>query len=46
MLMPNLLLQKSSKNPRSKDHQLSLKRLLELWHKGEFEELYFEGETI
>ena len=46
MLMPNLLLQKRSKNSKSKDYQLTLERRLELWHKGEFEELYVEGETI
>ena len=46
MLMPNLLLQKPSKNSKSKDHELALERRLELWHKGEFEELYFEGETV
>ena len=39
MLMSNLLLQKPSKNCKSKDHQLALERYLELWHKGEFEEL-------
>ena len=39
MLMSNLLLQKPSKNCKSKDHQLALERCLELWHKGEFEEL-------
>ena len=42
ILMPNLLLQKPSKNSKSKD----LERCLELWHKEEFEELYFEGKTI
>ena len=46
MLMPNLLLQKPSKNSRSKDYQLALERRLELWHKEEFEKLYIEGETI
>ena len=46
MLIPNLLLQKPSKNSKSKDHQLALERRLELWHKGEFEELYIEGKTI
>ena len=40
------LLQKPSKNYKSKDHQLVLERRLKLWHKGEFEELYFEDETI
>ena len=44
--MSNLLLQKPSKNPKSKDYQLVLERRLELWRKGELEELYFEGETI
>ena len=44
--MPNLLLQKSSKKSKSKDHQLALERRLELWHKEEFEELHFEGKTI
>ena len=44
--MPNLLLQKPSKNSESKDHHLALERRLELWHKGEFEKLYFESETI
>ena len=46
MLMSNLLLQKSSKNSKSKDHQLALEDRLELWHKGEFEQFYFEGETV
>ena len=44
--MQNSLLQKPSKNPKSKDHELALERRLELWHKERFEELYFEGETI
>ena len=44
--MPNLLLQKPSKNSKLKDHQPALERCLELWHKGEFEELYFECKTI
>ena len=30
----------------SKDHQLALEGRLELWHKGEYEELNFEDETI
>ena len=46
MLMPNLLLQKPSENFKSKDHRLALEHRLKLWHKGELEELYFEGETI
>ena len=27
------------------DHQLALERRLQLWLKGEFEKLYFKGET-
>ena len=46
MLMPNLLLQKPSKYCKSKFRQLALEQRLELWHKGESEELYFEGKTI
>ena len=46
MIMPNLLLQKPSKASKSKEHQLSLERRLDLWQNGEFEELPFEGETI
>ena len=46
MLMPNFLLQKASKNSKSKDHQLALERRLELCHKGTFEKLYFGDETI
>ena len=46
MIMPNLLLQKPSKTSKSKEHQLSLVRRLDLWQNGEFEELLFEGETI
>ena len=45
-MMPNLLLQKPYKNSKSKDHQLALESRLKLWHKGEFKELYFKGETI
>ena len=46
MLMQNLLSQEPPKNSNSKDHQLALERRLELWHKAEFEELYFKGETF
>ena len=46
MLMPNLLLQKPSRNSKSKDHLLALERRLELWKRGELHELFFEGETI
>lgn len=40
------MLQKPSKNSKSNDHQFALEDCLELWHKGELEELYFEGKTI
>ena len=46
MLMQNLLSQEPPKNSNSKDHQLALECRLELWHKAEFEELYFKGESF
>ena len=42
MLMPSLLLQKPSKNSKSKDHSNCLKRRLEMWKKGEFDQLLQE----
>ena len=44
--MPNLLLQKPSKTSKSKEHQLSLERRLDVWQNREFEKLLFEGDTI
>ena len=46
MIMPNLLLQKPSNTSKSKEHQQSLERLLDLWKNFEFEGLLFEGKTI
>ena len=45
-IMSSLLLQKPSKTSKSKDHLKALKRRIDLWIKGKFEELLFEGETI
>ena len=44
--MPNLLLQKPSRNSKSKDHLEALERRLHLWKEGELTELLIEGETI
>ena len=46
MVMPNLLLQKPSRNSKSKDHLEALERRLQLWKEGELTELLIEGETI
>ena len=46
MAMPNLLLQKPSRNSKSKDHLGALERRLHLWKEGELAELLVEGETI
>ena len=46
MIMPSLLLQKPSNTSKSKEHQQSLERLLDLWKNFEFEGLLFEGKTI
>lgn len=45
-IMPALLLQKPSKNSKSKDHLKALERRLELWHKGEIEGLLNEAEAL
>ena len=44
--MPNLLLQKPSRNSNSKDHLAALERRLHLLKEGELTELLIEGETI
>ena len=46
MIMPNLLLQKSSKNFKTKDHLTALERRMQSWFKGDLTELLDEGETI
>lgn len=45
-IMPALLLQKPSKNSKSKDHLKALERRLELWHKGEIEDLLNKAEAL
>ena len=44
-IMPALLLQKPSKNLKSKDHLVSLERRLKLWEEGNISNLVHEGET-
>ena len=46
MIMPNLLLQKPSKNSKAKDHLKALERRLESWISGDLLELSKEAETI
>ena len=46
MIMPNLLLQKPSKNSKDKDHLKALERRLESWISGDLLELLKEAETI
>ena len=45
-VMPALLLQKPSKNSKSKDHLKSLERRFEIWKEGKLNELYEEGKAI
>ena len=46
MIMPNLLLQKPSKNSKAKGHLKALERRLESWISGYLLELLKEAETI
>ena len=46
MVKPDLLLQKSFRNSKSKDHLEVLKRRLNLWKEGKLMELFIEGENI
>ena len=45
-VMPALLLQKPSKNSKSKDHLVSLERCLKLWEEGNISNLAHERQTI
>ena len=45
-VMPALLLQKPSKNSKSKDHRKLPERRFELWKEGNINELYEEGKAI
>ena len=46
MVMPNLLLQKPSRNSRAKDHINALKRRMELWSDGKLSDLINKGNPI
>ena len=46
MIMPNLLLQKPSKNSKAKDHLTALETRIQSWLKRYLMELLNEGETI
>ena len=46
MIMPQLLLQKPSKNSKAKDHSIALKRRLDLWNNGKLQELLNETASI
>lgn len=46
VVMPNLLLQKASRNWKSKKHLRTLKRKLDLWKERKLIKLLIEGETI
>ena len=45
-VMSALLLQKPSKNSKSKDHLVSLERRLKLWEQGDISNLLHTGEII
>ena len=45
-LMPALMLQKSHRRSKAREHVVALERRLELCAKGNFEELLKEGEAI
>ena len=46
MIMPSLLLQKTSEDSKGKNHTKALERILKLWTDGHFAELLKEAETI
>ena len=46
MMMPSLLLQKPSKESKSKDHLEALERRMKLWQSGDLLELLQESLTI
>ena len=45
-VIPALLLQKPSKNSKSKDHLKSFERRFEIWKEGKINELYEQGKAI
>ena len=46
MIMPALLLQKTSPTSKGKEHTETLKRRMELWDSGKIDELFFEATSI
>ena len=46
MIMPSLLLQKSSQKSKSREHSKALERHMNVWISGEILDLPHEGETI
>ena len=46
MIMPTLLLQKTSLNLKSKENSETLKRRLSLWKNGQLDQLMIERKTI
>ena len=46
MVMPHLLLQKSHRTSKAKDHVAQLERRLETWANGDLDQLLHEGRTI
>ena len=46
MIMPPLLLQKTSPTSKAKEHTEALKRRLDLWDAGKLDELLFEATSI
>ena len=46
MIMPAVLLQKTSATSKGKDHTFALKRRMQLWQAGNMSELFFEASTI
>ena len=46
MILPGLMLQKSSATSKSRDHSKALERRLQLWNEGKFIEILREGTII
>ena len=46
MIVPGLLLQKTTLNSKSKENSETLKRRLSLWKNGQLDQLVFEEKTI
>ena len=46
MIMPSLLLQRTSKSVKARENKEHLSRRLDLWNDGKFSELVREGKSI